>query len=438
MSLLLIILLAFQPTANYTRLVADACLTNFRCNTRPGGFDKFDYVSGLVAKATIEAVQAQPDSAYVLPWYETIRDYGNRFYDSGFSLQPNDLDILNASKLYFGLRDLAASGCFGTDSATVAHCDTALTRAARALAYYKKVYVISDSTSLAFSHSLFFAGGWWHKRQYVNEMWCDGQYMGPALLAQLLSRGYSLPDTSDEDAWADLIHQVDITWFQLWDQDQQLLYHAFSASPQLDPNWADQDTLSLHYGVSAEYWSRAVGWYFLALIDILEAMQQAPSHQQSYLAPAYYRLQAYLQSLAAGVALRQDTASGCWAQLLQYPVGYRPEGCAEANYLEASGSALFTVGYLKGMRLGLLPRRTYQDLAERAFCGLVEQFLVEDVGDGNSLALIHSCASAGLSDTRKGDAAYYLCGKDVTRITTYTEGKILGAFLLAATEYSLL
>jgi len=435
MLLTLILSLLFQPAANYTQQVTDACLNNFRCNKRPGGFDRFDYVSGLVAKATIEAVQVQSDSTYVQPWYDTIRAYGNRFYATGFSLQPNDLDILNACKLYFSLRDVAASGCFGPDSATVAHCDTALTRAARALAWYRQTYVISDSVSQAYSHSSFFTGGWWHKRQYQNEMWCDGQYMGPALMAELLRRGYTIPGLTTEEAWADLIHQIDITWLQLWDPEQQLLYHAFSASPELDPNWADQDTTSLHYGVSAEYWSRAIGWYFMALIDILESMQLAPQDQQTYLGPAYYRLQDYLQHLALGVSLRQDSASGCWAQLLAHPVGWQPEGCELANYLESSGSALFAACYLKGIRLGVLPESIFRPMAEKAFQGVVEQFLVEDVGDGNPLALIHSCASAGLSDTRHGDAAYYLIGKDVTRITTYTEGKVLGAFILASTEY---
>ena len=49
------------------------------------------------------------------------------------------------------------------------------------------------------------------------------------------------------------------------------------------------------------------------------------------------------------------------------------------------------------------------------------------------------CASAGLGGAswgvRDGSAAYYLLGNDVTRITDYTEGKVYGAFILAATEY---
>ncbi|MCQ2342665.1 MAG: glycoside hydrolase family 88 protein [Paludibacteraceae bacterium] len=434
--LLLHFALLFQPAANYAELVLNSCLSNYRCNTKPASSVGLDYVSGLVMKATVEAVQAQPDNQGAENWYREVRDYGNAYW-SAVPEQPKDLDILNACKLYFGLRDVAVSGRFGSDTKTVAACDSALGRAARALAYYDRTYRISDSVSLAYDGSLFYSGGWWHKGKYVNEMWCDGQYMGPALLAQLLARGYVPEGRTADEWWQLLVHQFDITWYQLWNPYDRLLYHAFSASPESDAAWADLDSAAWHYGTSSEYWSRAVGWYMLALVDVLEAMEQTGVSTRHGLTLARERLTFYLRRLAAGVAARQDAASGCWTQLLQYPVGYQPEGCDKSNYLEASGSALFTACYLKALRLHLLPDGVYRPLAERAFRGLVEQFLTDEVGDGNRLALVHSCASAGLSDTRKGDAAYYLCGKDVTQINDYTEGKILGAFVMAATEYFL-
>ncbi|MCQ2310397.1 MAG: glycoside hydrolase family 88 protein [Paludibacteraceae bacterium] len=434
--LLLHFALLFLPTADYTSSVLTSCLANYRCNTKPSSSVGFDYVSGLVMKATVEAVQAQPDHAGAEAWYQAVRDYGMTYYQNGFSAEPKDLDKLNACKLYFGLHDVAVSGRFGNEQAVLTACDSALRKAARAFAYYDRTYRISDSVSLAYSGTLFYSGGWWHKDKYVNEMWCDGQYMGPALLAQLLVRGYVPQGRTEQQWWQLLVRQFDITWFQLWNPNDRLLYHAFSAAPELDKAWADQDNSSWHYGNSAEYWSRAVGWYMMALVDVLEAMSQTDVATRQSLLLARERLNFYLRRLAAGVAARQDSATGCWTQLLQYPVGYRAEGCEVANYVEASGSALFTACYLKAMRLHLLPE-SYRLLAERAFRGLVETFLVENVGDGNPLALVYSCASAGLSDTRKGDAAYYLCGKDVTCITSYTEGKILGAFIMAATEYTL-
>ena len=91
------------------------------------------------------------------------------------------------------------------------------------------------------------------------------------------------------------------------------------------------------------------------------------------------------------------------------------------------------------MRLGLFDT-DYTEVARRAYRGFVEQFMV---GDGNGgVHLIGCCKSAGLGGNsyRDGSAAYYLMGKDTKPTSTsgsdfYTEGKVLGGFILAATEY---
>ena len=162
----------------------------------------------------------------------------------------------------------------------------------------------------------------------------------------------------------------------------------------------------------------------------------------------YQTLSQCLQKLAAGVAAKQDPESGCWYQLLnhdgsfvanKYDSSYSYTSSPVANYLEASCSAIFTAAYLKGMRLGLFDT-DYTALAKRAYQGCVEQFMVSD-GKGG-VHLVHSCKSAGLggSNNRDGSAAYYLMGKDTKPTSTkgddfYTEGKVLGGFIMAATEY---
>ena len=156
------------------------------------------------------------------------------------------------------------------------------------------------------------------------------------------------------------------------------------------------------------------------------------------------RLLYYLNTLAEGLVRRQDKETGCWYQLLAHDGNftvseyqgktYEPV----SNYLESSASSIFTATLLKGIRLGLLPKEKYENNAEVAMMGLVKQFLrVRD--DNGTWTLIDDCASAGLGGAswgvRDGSAAYYLLGNDVTRITDYTEGKVYGAFILAATEY---
>lgn len=435
---------AFDPNTRYSREVIDACLYHFKANTTAAGFAqhdasgneikktesvrKFDYVPGLVAKAVLEAIAYYQDSAFAVPWYYSMAAYGNEYAGNDHSTSET-LDDLNACKLYFGLADLSKPGAKFDNSTTYANCNTAKNSALKGLENYNKRYAISSATSQAFCGDDTYTGGWWHKNSYANEMWCDGQYMGPALLAQLIADGRLLSGYTAEQCWDLIAKQFTMTWGKLWDADKRLLYHAFSAAPASDAVWADQDKTSSHYGVSAEYWGRAEGWYFLALIDVLELMPK--SH------PQYAVLRGYLNQVADGLIARQDAATGCWCQLLQYANGVTPAGCSKANYLEASGSALFVAGLLKGQRLGLF-YADYSAAAKKGYRGLIEQFLVTSVGDGNRYALIKSCASAGLSSDRDGSAAYYLAEsgkKDTKVITTYTEGKILGAFVLAAVEY---
>lgn len=433
----------FNPDTRYSREVIDACLYHFQANTTAAGFAQhdasgnkvkdseskrgFDYVPGLVAKAVLEAICYYQDSAFAAPWYYSMAAYGDKYAANDHSTSKT-LDDLNACKLYFGLADLSKPGAKFANSTTYANCNTAKNSALKGLENYNTQYAISSATSQAFCGDDTYAGGWWHKSSYANEMWCDGQYMGPALLAQLIADGRLLSGYTADQCWDLIAKQFTMTWGKLWDADKRLLYHAFSAAPASDAVWADQDKTSSHYGVSAEYWGRAEGWYFLALIDVLELMPK--SH------PQYAVLRGYLNQVADGLIARQDAATGCWCQLLQYANGVTPAGCSKANYLEASGSALFVAGLLKGQRLGLFDT-DYSAAAKKGYRGLIERFLVTSAGDGNRYALINSCASAGLGgkDNRKGDANYYLSGEDTKVITTYTEGKILGAFVLAAVEY---
>ena len=161
----------------------------------------------------------------------------------------------------------------------------------------------------------------------------------------------------------------------------------------------------------------------------------------------------YLQNCAAGLKRWQEKTTGCWYQLMAHNGSfsvtnyYRKDGetliqsGTKTNYLESSATAIFTATLLKGIRLGYLDRATYEQVAKDGYQGCVSQFLKTSVGDGNDYALINCCASAGLGGQSKeerfrtGSAAYYLLGHDVTKVTSYTEGKVLGAFILAATEY---
>ncbi len=388
-------------------------------------FGKLDYVPGLVAKALIEAVDYYQDEDFAQPWLRSVAHYANLHYQK-VPTQGGSLDDLNAVKLYFPLRRLTVEGAPFADSLTAAHCDYAIDCALQGLAAHNELYN--------------WQGGWWHKKNYINQMWCDGQYMGPALLAEMLVSGDGTITGSAYSDWDLIAQQFEMTWQYLWDKDEQLLWHAFSADAALGYNeithaetWADPETLH-----SATYWGRAEGWYFMALIDVLQLMPT--SH------PKYNMLRGYLSAVAEGLALRQDKATGCWYQLLSeddsfVATEYNGQACEpKANYLESSCSFLFAACYLKGARLGLFEDNArMREIGTTAFEGAIARFWTGE-------CLVDCCASAGLggkgddaarggAKMRDGSKAYYLLGYDVTRVTTYTEGKVLGAAIMAAVEY---
>ncbi|MCR4602923.1 MAG: glycoside hydrolase family 88 protein [Prevotella sp.] len=443
----------FDESTAYSKLIINSRLHDFYANKTHMGlalYDasgrqtaeaysvKFDYVPGLVAKAVLEAAEyySATDAETARTWYYSIENYANAYYGS-VPTGGGSLDDLNAAKIYGMLFDLA-NGVFApvANDKTPANCLQGLTRAAQGLKAHADNYSIAAST---LSDA---AGGWYHKQSYVNQMWLDGQYMGPVLLAQILAlnardKGTDLVPLAFSDAWKTIVRQFDITWKYLWNEETGLLYHAFSATPTASSSAAAWGRAGVYH--SAEYWGRAEGWYFFALVDLLEYMQQAGLSESD----DYARLRGYVNKLAAGLAARQDAATGCWYQLLNYDGTFYADRYKNKryepvyNYLESSASAIFIACYLKGHRLGLFDA-DYTALARKAYQGYVQQFLVDD-GD-NGLHICNSCRSAGLcgSSNRDGSAAYYLLGSDVTRVTAsmkQTEGKALGAFILAAVEY---
>lgn len=390
----------------------------------------FDYVAGLVGKASLEAADFYENFEWSKPWFYAAQGYatGTRYANSSMTL-----DNMNAAKMYF---PILAGKLKSQEATTVA--TNAINAVIEHMKTYNTTYIIGNEKSALNStnannvqKTMF--GGWFHKStDYTDQMWCDGQYMGPALLAQIIKHTGKTNNISDND-WDIIAKQFSITWAQLYDKTKGLLYHGFTANPgdKASTSWAG---ISKKNGIyhSASFWGRANAWYFLALVDILEVM---PTDN------AYYKtFKGYLTDLAAGIKKYQDETTGCWYQVMD-----KVPASLTGNYLEASCSSIFTAGYLKAIRLGLLDKATYEPIAKKAYEGLVNQFMIYDNKDNSTIQLVHSCTSAGLggSSKRAGDDNYYLKGNDASVVTSsnptsqyyYTEGKVLGGFIMAATEY---
>lgn len=390
----------------------------------------FDYVAGLVGKASLEAADFYEKFDWSKPWF-----YAAQGYATGTPYTNSDmtLDNMNAAKMYFPI----LAGKLKSDAATKI-ANTAISDVIAHMKTYNSTYVIGSGKSALNSSNANDAqkamfGGWFHKStDYTDQMWCDGQYMGPALLAQIIKHTGKTNNISDND-WTIIAKQFSITWAQLYDKTTGLLYHGFTANPgdNASTSWAG---ISKEKGIyhSASFWGRANAWYFLALVDILEVMPTNNTY--------YSTFKGYLTDLAAGIAKYQDKGTGCWYQVMD-----KVPASLTGNYLEASCSSIFTAGYLKAIRLGLLDKATYEPIAKKAYEGLVNQFMVYDNTDNSTIQLVHSCTSAGLggNDGRAGNDDYYLTGKDASVVTSsdptnkyyYTEGKVLGGFIMAATEY---
>lgn len=421
------------------------------------GKSTLDYVPGLVAKSMIEAADYYQGFDWSKPWFLSVKEYGDKYYGS-VEDKGGSLDNLNAVKLYIGL--------FNNTNATEtdkSNYKTAIGLAQEGLKAHNTKYSIQSGTLAGDA----VVGGWFHKTAYNNQMWLDGAYMGSALLAQIVNfngTGTHVFESTTAD-WDMVFKQLNIVWNMCWNPTDKLMYHAFEAnagtgtgkneSKSHADTWAGLNgTKESYIFHSAAYWGRANAWYLMALVDVLEAMKNAGQDNTTN----YTTLKQHLTDLAAGIAARQDATTGGWYQVMDkdasftassYNSNWSGKPASVTNYIETSATAIFAAAYFKAVRLGLLSTSPYdyKTIAKNAFEGLVNNYTYLDAN--GDMQIWGSCRSAGLGgdkDTalkgaekyRNGSNEYYLLGYDVPMVKQSegkTEGKVLGGFIMAATEY---
>ena len=249
-------------------------------------------------------------------------------------------------------------------------------------------------------------GGYWHKQRYPYQIWLDGLYM-----AEPFATRYALEWTDEADRTAALDHvalQFLLAARTLRDPATGLYYHGWDETRSM--LWADSLT-----GRSSQFWGRAMGWYAMGLVDVLERFPE--SH------PDRGALLRTFQDLAAAILNVQDPVSGVWYQVLDQPG-------REGNYLEASASAMFVYALLKGARLGFLDAGIVREPAVRGYRGLLREFV--RVGDDGLLSLTRIVSVGGLGgdNNRDGSFAYYLSEPVVS-----DDPKGIGPFILASLEF---
>lgn len=443
----------FNENIRYSQWVINSRISDFYANQTQRGFytyDKngtetgkskgdlaFDYVPGLVAKAVLEAYANYSTFDWSKPWFYSVMNYAKeKTYtlvatSKATNFSKITLDNMNACKMYFPLME---TGALSTDAKSTG--ETAIANVLTDMKKYNDLYVIGNGSESGVKESTnetvkSMFGGWFHKPSYKDQMWCDGLYMGAALLAQIVNYKNSTTNVDKTSDWNLITKQFTISWNQLYDSKKGLLYHAFTANPKdaASSAWAGiSNTEGSEVYHSEAFWGRAMGWYFLALVDVLEQMPSNNSNRATLIG--------YLEQLAAGLAQYQD-GTGCWYQVVD-----QKDKALSGNYLESSCTSLFAAAYLKAVRLGFLTTNgtyDYKTIGVNAFKGAVNQFMKYDTFEptGTTVQLVHNCASAGLGGDKKrsGSREYYITGGDVGQTNTYTEGKVMGAFIMAATEY---
>lgn len=234
-------------------------------------------------------------------------------------------------------------------------------------------------------------GGFWHKFYDKDQMWLDGLYMAGPFLA-MYGALYNKDECFDE-----AVLQAELMWKHNRDEKTGLLYHAWDC--EMVQPWANSET-----GCSAEFWGRAIGWFIVALCDMLD-----------YIPIGYKKrkiLIDYTAKLAEALVRFQNAESGLWYQVVN-------KGDEAGNWEELSCSALFTYALCKAVRNSYIDKK-YAQNAKRGYCGVTS--LCSE--DGGGLVLPKICIGTGI-----GDYDFY-----IHRDTVVNDLHGMGAFALMCCE----
>ncbi|MDP3945758.1 MAG: glycoside hydrolase family 88 protein [Lutibacter sp.] len=335
---------------------------------------KWDYVHGLVLTSFEQLYKNTNDKKY----FDYIKGYADACIDStgaipSYKFEDFNIDMIEAGNILFNLYNTTKDE-----------------------KYLKAMQLLRKQLN---EHPRTKEGGFWHKKRYPSQMWLDGLYMGAPFYTR-----YTV-DYENGKNLDDVAKQFELIQKYALDAKTGLLYHGWDESKAMD--WADRKT-----GTSPNFWSRSLGWYAMALVDVLDYFPKEHPKQAA--------LVQYLNQLAVAITKVQDP-SGLWYQVTDM-------GGKEGNYLEASGSAMFSYALAKGVNKGYLPE-VYKEVANKAFDGLTRELV--KVSENGEITITQACAVAGLGGNpyRDGSYEYY-----VNERKKDNDPKATGPFILAALE----
>ncbi|MGE4286971.1 MAG: glycoside hydrolase family 88 protein, partial [Phycisphaerae bacterium] len=257
---------------NFDRLIADTVLSR---NADYWSLDfsddpKWSYTYGLVNEALWRMYEKTGEKKY--------RDYVQGYYDR--LLEPDG--TIKTYKLADYNIDMIKPG-------------SALIKLYQATGDKKYLSAIKTLRKQLEGHPRTSDGGFWHKKRYPHQMWLDGLYMGSPFIARFAG-AFNEPALYD-----DAVKQIILMNKHARDPETGLLYHAWDESRE--QKWADKET-----GCAPNFWGRAMGWYAMAIVDVLDELPAEHTERE--------QICRILNDMFTALVKVQDKESGLWYLVL--------------------------------------------------------------------------------------------------------------------------
>ena len=365
-----------QP--DWSARMADSEILRLGTRLQIGGSDpdaKWNYQTGLFLKSLLDLWSHSKDEKYL----SYVRKVVDSFLDESGDIKTYKLDEYNIDNINSGKVLLELYAISGENK------------------YKKAADILREQLR---SHPRTKEGGFWHKKRYPWQMWLDGIYMGAPFYAR-----YGLMFNEPDD-FNDVAQQIMLIDAYTRDAKTGLRYHGWDESNRMA--WADPET-----GCSPNFWGRALGWYAMALVDVLDYLPQ--DH------PERDRILFILNDLLKAVVRYQDEDSGVWYQVVD-------QAGRKGNYLESSASSMFVYALLKAGKMNYTVKDMMPE-ALRGYQGILKQFIRVD--DKGLVILTNVCSVAGLGGDpfRDGSYEYYLSEPVVDN-----DLKGVGPFIMASLQ----
>ncbi|MBW6497179.1 MAG: glycoside hydrolase family 88 protein [Bacteroidales bacterium] len=243
-------------------------------------------------------------------------------------------------------------------------------------------------------------GAFWHKNVYPHQLWLDGVYMNTPFYSRY-GKVFNEPENFD-----DVLVQITQVYEKTLDTNTGLLYHAWDESRE--QAWANPVT-----GHSPNFWGRAMGWYAMALVDVLDYFPTDHAGRNE--------ITQILNNLMDALLAFQDQETGLWYQVVD-------QGNREGNYLEASVSCMVAYTLTKAVNNGYLGPE-YMGPAQKALQGILDKLVSYDADGYVNLNQICGVAGLGGNPYRDGSYEYY-----INEIIRSNDPKGVGPFMLLSME----